>query len=440
MAEDRQLHAGLTQVDIQRTRPHLAGEVSSAGRTLPPLDGETLRAASTRDAFLWDQNGRRYIDTLMAFGATVLGHAPTAVVEAATKVIAAGPMHGVPNLLEETAAAALTRHTGRLSKAIFLNSGSEAVQFACRVARRKTGRPRIAKFAGSYHGWHDGFTFGNAGTPEAAMRGHERPVSDGFALLRYNDEDDLEKLFRERADIAAILVEPVLANAGCITPAPGYLEKLQKAARENGALIISDEVLMGFRLHNGLAADVLGLTPDLATVGKAIGSGFAVSAVIGTEDVMAAVSDGGTALAGTYNGNAVACAAVIATAGLLGALDYNAMLRRGERLRRAIEATARNLGLPLATAGYGSVFTIWFAETPPSTYAEALALQRADLTAQLHLALRRRGVLTMPTPLGRWFLSAAHDNDVIDALTAATSTALETLQHGVRGDAVHVRA
>ena len=117
-------------------------------------------------------------------------------------------------------------------------------------------------------------------------------MSDCFALLRYNDEEDLESLFREREDIAAILVEPVLANAGCILPAPGYLERLQKAARENGVLVISDEVLTGFRLHNGLASDLLGLTPDLATVGKAIGSGFAVSAVIGTEEVMAAVSDG----------------------------------------------------------------------------------------------------------------------------------------------------
>jgi len=414
-------------MEYETDRPHLAGEVSSAGRALPPLDGQAFRAARSLGPYLWDENGTRYIDTLMSLGATVLGHAPPQVVEAVTQAVADGPMPGAPNILEEGAAAALTRYTGPLSQAVFFNSGSEAVHFACRVAHRVTGRPLVAKFAGSYHGWHDGYTFGNAGSPEAAMMGNERPVSDGFALLRYNDEDDLETLFRERDDIAAILVEPVLANAGCILPVPGYLEKLQELARANGALVISDEVLMGFRLHNGLAADVLGLTPDLAAVGKAIGSGFAVSAVIGTEDVMAAVSNGRVATAGTYNGNPVACAAVTSTAKLLEDLDYGAMMRRGERLRRAIEDAARNAGISLATSGYGSVFTIWFAETPPATYAEALSLQRADLTSKMHLALRRRGVLTMPVPLGRWFISGAHDDAVIDAMIDAASAALEEL-------------
>jgi glutamate-1-semialdehyde 2,1-aminomutase len=414
-------------MDKESTRLHLAGEVSSAGRALPPLDGQILSAVRSQGPFLWDENGRRYIDTLMSFGATILGHAPPEVVGAVTRAIAEGPMHGTPNILEEVAAAALTRHTGRLSRAIFLNSGSEAVHFACRVARRIKGRPLIARFAGSYHGWHDGYTFGNAGTPEADMKGPERPVSDRFALLRYNNEEDLEKLFKERKDIAAILIEPILANAGCILPASGYLERLQKAARENDALIILDEVLVGFRLHNGLAADILGLAPDLAAVGKAIGSGFAVSAVIGTEEVMAVVRDGSVAPAGTYNGNAVACAAVASTAKLLEELDYSAMMRRGERLRRSIEDSAKRVGLPLATSGHGSVFTIWFAETSPATYAEALSLQRADLTSKFHLALRRRGILTMPNPLGRWFISGAHDDEVIEALMCAASAALKEL-------------
>jgi len=414
-------------MDRRNIRQHLAGEVSSAGRILPPLDGELLAAARSHGPFLWDARGRRYIDTLMALGATVLGHAPADVVGAVTSAIADGPMHGAPNIHEEGAAAALTRRTGPLSRAIFFNSGSEAVHFACRIARRVTGRPRIAKFAGSYHGWYDGYTYGNAGTPEGAMLGPDRPVSDQIALLRYNDEEDLEELFREHTDIAAVLVEPVLANAGCIMPAPGYLEKLQKAAHENGALVISDEVLMGFRLHNGLAAHVLGLTPDLAAVGKAIGSGFAVSAVLGTEEVMAAVIDGRVTSAGTYNGNPVACAAVTATAESLDALDYDALLNRGGRLRRAIEDAAGTIGMPLVTSGYGSVFTIWFAEKPPASYAEAVAHQREDLTGKLHLALRRHGVLTMPNALGRWFISGAHDDAVVDTMIDAVSAALEEM-------------
>ena len=412
-------------MDTSNSRLHLAGDVSSAGRGLPPLNGQTFRAVRSRGSFLWDENGERYIDTLMAFGASLLGHAPPEVVEAVTKAIVDGPMHGAPNIFEEVAAAALTRHTGRLRRAIFFNSGSEAVHFACRLARRIKGRPLIAKFAGSYHGWYD--LFGNANTTEASMKGRERPANAGFVLLRYNSEEDLQRLLKERKDIAAILVEPTLANAGCILPASGYLKQLQAIARENDTLIISDEVLMGFRLHNGLSSDILGLAPDLAAVGKAIGSGFAVSAVIGTEEVMAAVRDGSVAAAGTYNGNAVACAAVTATAKLLEELDYGAMMRRGERLRLAIELAAKRFGLLLATSGYGSVFTIWFAETPPATYPQALSLQRPDLTLKLHLALRSRGVLSMPHPMGRWFISSAHDDEVIEELISATSAALEEL-------------
>lgn len=412
-------------MDKEVAQPHLAGDVSSAGRVLPPLNDQTLKVVRSRGPFIWDENDRRYIDTLMSFGATLLGHAPPEVVEAVTKAIVNGPMHGAPNVFEEVAAAALTRHTGQLRRAIFLNSGSEAVHFACHVARQIKGRPLIAKFAGSYHGWYD--PFGNANTPEASMKGRKRAANDRFVLLRFNDEEDLQNLFKERKDIAAILIEPILANAGCIVPAPGYLKQLQAVARDNDALIISDEVLVGFRLHNGLAADILGLAPDLAAVGKAIGSGFAVSAVIGTEEVMAAVRERSVVAAGTYNGNAVACAAIAATAELLDELDYDAMLRRGDRLRSGIEDAAKRLGLFLATSGCGSVFTIWFAETPPVSYPQALSLQRPDLTLKLHLALRRKGILAMPHPMGRWFISSAHDDDVIDELISVTSAALEEL-------------
>lgn len=172
---------------------------------------------------------------------------------------------------EEAAAAALAARCGDLSQVIFLNTGSEAVHLACRTARIATGRGRIVKFAAAYDGWYDPVAFGNTQSPAARMTG-ARPERDGMLLLRYNDFADVERLFAEYDDIAAILMEPVLANAGCLEPAPGYLQYVTDRAHRNGALVILDEVLMGFRLHAGLTGHYLGVDADLAAVGKAIGT------------------------------------------------------------------------------------------------------------------------------------------------------------------------
>ena len=251
------------------------------------------------------------------------------------------------------------------------------------------------------------------------MTANRRPASGRTLLLRYNDCDDVDALFAEHDDIAGVVIEPVLANAGCVLPAPGYLAHLQAVARRHGALVILDEVLMGYRRCAGLTGMLLGLDPDLATVGKAIGSGIAVAAVAGKEAPMALVEDGRVARAGTYAGNPLACAAVVATLERLAGLDYAALLQRGERLRRAIAAAFSAAGVAFSTSGYGTVFSLWFAAAAPTTYREALAASRPDLSLRLHLALRRLGVLVMPSSFGRLYLSAAHDDAALEALAAA---------------------
>jgi glutamate-1-semialdehyde 2,1-aminomutase len=406
---------------------HLVGGISSAGRGLPDLDGRRLLIARGAGPYLWDTSGLRYVDTALGFGGTILGHAPPAVIEAVSRALSAGPLPAFAHPAEEAAAAALARHTAPLDRVIFVNSGSEAVHLACRAARTLTGRPRIAKFAAAYDGSYDDLAFGNAGSPEAAPGRNLRASTPQMALLRYNDPEDVERLFNQHRDIAAVLVEPVLANAGCVLPQPGYLQHLQATARRHGALVILDEVLMGFRLRPGLTGHALGLDADLAVVGKAIGSGIGVAALVGRAEIMAAFADGRAVRAGTYSGNPVACAAVAATMGELDSVDYAALLVQGASLRRSIEAAFRDCGIAVSTSGYDSVFSLWFAPVPPATYDAALRLVRPDLSLALHLALRREGALVMPSPFGRMFLSFAHDAAAIAALAAAFGAAARSL-------------
>jgi glutamate-1-semialdehyde 2,1-aminomutase len=246
-------------------------------------------------------------------------------------------------------------------------------------------------------------------------------------LLRYNDFDDAEQVFREYDDIAAVLVEPVLANAGCIEPAPGYLKHLSDLAHRHGALIILDEVLMGLRLHAGLTGPLLGAEPDLATVGKAIGSGVPVAALVGKPQYMALFEHGRIVRAGTYSGAPPACAAVIATLRRLATADYPCLLTRGNLLRSSLVAAFANKGMEVSTSGYGSVFTLWPAAEPPRTYAEAAQLANGDWTLALHMALRRAGVITMPFAFGRLYLTFSHNEESLQALLDGYKTAIASL-------------
>lgn len=396
---------------------HLVGGISSAGRALPLQDGLPFVSGRSAGAHLWDVDGKRYIDTALGFGATVIGHAHPAVVEATTRALANGSMPAFAHAGEEDAAARLSAWTGNLSRVIFTNTGSEAVHLACRLARAATGRRMIAKIAAGFDGWYDDVAFGNAGASEALMVNNARPTRERTTLLRFNDFDDIERLFAECADIAAVLVEPMLANAGCIRAASGYLDSVYEIARRHGALVISDEVLMGFRVAFGLASHAAGLQPDIAVVGKAIGSGLPVAAVLGTPDLMAACERGDVVRAGTYSGNPVATAAVSATMAVLEQVDYGDLLARGDSLRdRIVTAFAEQAEMDVSTSGYGTVFTLWFHAKAPVDYADAAARADAQRTLRLHLEARRRGLLLMPQAYGRMYLSTAHDAAVIEQM------------------------
>ena len=316
-------------------------------------------------------------------------------------------MPGFSHELEAAAADAMVKDAGPLTKATFVSTGSEAVHLACRIARRTTGRRTIAKIAAGFDGWYDDLALGWSGSPEADLAG-VRPTVNGMTLLRWNDVADLEALFAESRDIAAVLIEPMLANAGSLVAEPGYLAAVGRICRRNGAMVISDEVLMGLRLHAGPTGHLFGLEPDLVTMGKAIGSGVPVAAVLGTDQAFTAVVDGRAVRAGTYHGNPLVASAVLATFDILRKSDYAGFLKQGEDLRRGIAGAFEEAGMIVSTSGVGSVFSLWFADRPPTRYAQAKALARPDYSTELHLELRRQGVVTIPSPWARIFTSFVH--------------------------------
>jgi glutamate-1-semialdehyde 2,1-aminomutase len=396
----------------------LPGGISSLIRRLPDLDGQAFKVARAKGAWIWDEQGKSYVDHALAMGATILGHAHPAVVAACTKALEDGPMPGFSHAREAAAAEALIGDAGTMTRATFVTTGSEAVHLACRIARKTTGRPVIAKIAGGFDGWYDELAFGWSGSNEARYQG-ARPNHGAMTLVRYNDVDDLQRLFAERDDIAAVLVEPMLANAGSIRSTPEFNRALMQLCRAHGAMIISDEVLMGLRLRPGPTCFDVGLSPDLVTLGKAIGSGLPVAAVLGTTEAFAAVEDGRASRAGTYHGNPLVCAAVLATMETLKASDYAAFLAQGDRLRAAIEEAFRDAGVPAASSGFGSVFSLWFGDTVPTDYAAAAKRADAELALKLHLALRRRGVVTIPGAWARLFVSFAHGSREFDQVAEA---------------------
>ena len=395
---------------------NLVDRVSSSARTLPSFAGHNLQIVRSAGPYQFGDDGRRYVDTAFGFGGTILGHADPYVVEACVRAMRDGPLPSWSHAGEERAAAALATVLKPLDQVVFTNSGSEAVHLATRIARTVTGRGRIAKMAAGFNGWLDDVALGNVGSVQAGFHGQHRPDNGRVTLVRFNDFADIDRLFAEHGDIAAVLYEPMLANAACLMPAPGYLEHVQATARRHGALLIADEVLMGFRLRNGLTSHAYGLDPDFATVGKAVASGIATAAVVGKTPVMDEYTGRKGTRGGTFSGNPLASAAVQTTLGRLAMADYAGLLAAGNALRDSIVLAFKEVGIEASTSGYGTVFSLWFAKDPPPSYAEAAALADYDRTMALHLQLRAQGVLTMPSPWGRIYTSFSHDASAWQAL------------------------
>jgi glutamate-1-semialdehyde 2,1-aminomutase len=387
-----------------------------------------------RGSRLTDVDGNTYIDYAMGLGPLILGHRPEAVIEAVTRQITdRGSMFALAHDLEGQAAAAVAERVPSIDLLRFGNSGTECVQFALRFARAFTGREKILRFEGHYHGWSDAIHWSahpsleQAGSPDApnvvpSSSGMPGLLAETLIVSRWNDVEALDRIFSEHPhEIAAVITEPILGNSGGIMPVPGYLERMRALTQESGALLIFDEVLTGFRVGRESAQGLLGVVPDLTVLAKALGAGFPVAAIGGRRDVLEVVSQGRTMHGGTYNSNPLVCAAVLAAIRETGEPGfYDELNARGERLARGLVEVAQAAGLEACWSGVGSLFQLWFAAAPPWDYREALGLTARSPFPTLYAEFLERGVIIQPPQEGLFLISAAHtDEDVDETLAVA---------------------
>lgn len=384
-------------------------------------------------AYVWDVDGNRYLDYLLALGPMVHGHAHPVITEAVNRAMHdVGTMFALPYEGEAEAARRIVAAVPSVELVRFGNSGTEVVLHATRLARAWTGRSVVVRFEGQYHGWADQLEWSHH--PDLAQAGprlspNAIPGSPGIpevigqtlAVLPWNDVGAVEQLVAERGkEIAAILTEPIMGNTGVIPPKPGYLQALREITAANGIILIFDEVITGFRVASGGAQDLYGVTPDLTTMAKALGGGFPVAALGGRYDIMDQVSDGTVLHAGTYNANVVATAAAAASLEVLAMPGtYERLFRLSERLMSGIGEILGRAGVAVQVQGVGPMFQFWFSETPIVDYRDAAQHLNSPKYAALARALHERGVLVHPSNIELWFVSTVHtDSDIDESLQA----------------------
>lgn len=420
-----------SQARYQRAQKSLAGGVSSGlRRSARPYP---LYYTSGKGSRVADVDGNSYLDYGLAWGPLILGHSPQQVVEAIKIQSEKGLTFGAQHDLEIEVSELMTRIIPCADLVCYANSGTEIVQVALRLARAVTGRQKYLKFEGHYHGWEDSVLVSSHPTIEEIEATHGSPIPvgagqrphDDVVVAQWNDRARVEEVFASQAnEISAVICEPILCNSGCIPPKPGFLEFLREITLKHHCLLIFDEVITGFRLHLAGAQGLYGVTPDLATYAKAIGSGVAVSALAGKSQFMDLIAKGKVVHAGTLNGNPIALTAVNATLQTLARENgaaYEGLKTRSDRLRSGLESLLQSHGRQVVSSGYGAVFQLSFMEKPASNYRETMGASKA-LYSDFALALLDEGVLVLPD--GRWYVSFAHSEGDIEATLSAAARAV----------------
>jgi len=411
---------------FQRARPLMPGGVNSPVRAFKSVGGEPFFTDHADGAYLWDVEGKRYIDYVGSWGPMVAGHnhpkVRTAVVEAAR----AGLSFGTPCPAEVRMAEEITRLIPSVEVLRMVNSGTEATMSAIRLARGATGRDKIVKFEGCYHGHADSFlvkagsgalTFGVPTSP-----GVPSVLADLTVTLPYNDLDAARILFAEQGEtIAGVIIEPVAGNMNCIPPVEGFLQGLRELCTSHGALLIVDEVMTGFRVALGGAQALYGITPDLTTFGKIIGGGMPVGAYGGKREIMEKIAPSGPIYqAGTLSGNPIAMAAGLAMLEVIQAPGfYEELERKTNLLTDGLVAVAREAGVPFSVNRVCGMFGLFFTAEKVETFIQATACDVAAFNRFFH-AMLDRGVYLAPSAFEAGFLSTAHsEQDIADTIEAA---------------------
>jgi glutamate-1-semialdehyde 2,1-aminomutase len=422
MSGDSQSHTTELRRRAERV---LVGGVNSPVRAFRAVSGEPIFIERAEGARLWDADGRELLDFIGSWGAMILGHAHPAVSVAIADQARRGASYGVTSPLEVELAEEICHAMPSIEKIRFVSSGTEAVMSAVRVARAFTGRELVLKFDGCYHGHSDGF-LSHAGSGLATLGMASSPgVPEAFARLTlhaaYNDLTAAENIFAtHRGEIAAIIVEPVAANMGIVPPETGFLDGLRNFTQREGALLVFDEVITGFRVAYGGAQSLYGIEPDLTVLGKIIGGGLPVGAYGGRREVMDLVAPAGPVYqAGTLSGNPLAMRAGLATLREIQRPGfYDELNRKSARLASGLRDVVSQSGLPMTVNAIGSLITLFFAAPPVCNYDDAKRADTAEFGAFFQEMLRHN-ILLPPSQFEAWFFSSAHTDGDIDRAIAA---------------------
>ena len=393
---------------------------------------------------MWDVDGNRYLDLVGSWGPLILGHRPAAVLAVLQSQLMRGWTFGAPTEGEVELAAEVSKRMPAIEMLRLVNSGTEAVMSAVRLARAVTGRSKLIKFAGGYHGHADAMlvdagsgvaTLGIPGTP-----GITAGAAQDTVVVQYNDLDMVAAaMARWPEQVAAVIVEPVAGNMGVVPPAPGFLAGLRSVTRENGSLLIFDEVITGFRVARGGAQELYGVTPDLTCLGKVLGGGLPIGAYGGRREIMEQIAPAGPVYqAGTLSGNPLAVSSGLATLRALNDAIYAQLEQAGARVASSLQSAAASAGVPLTINRVGSMLTAFFTDGPVRDYASA---KQADTTqfAGWFRRMKANGVLFPPSQFEAAFLSAAHSDEALGFLESALSDSFVGMNAGAPRATTSVR-
>ncbi|HEV8077361.1 MAG TPA: glutamate-1-semialdehyde 2,1-aminomutase [Marinobacter sp.] len=412
---------------FEQARQHIPGGVNSPVRAFKAVGGTPVFVEHARGAHFWDADDKRYIDYVLSWGPMILGHNHPDILAAVVDAAGRGLSFGAPTEVEITLADKLCARVPNLDKVRMVNSGTEATMSAIRLARGFTGRDKIIKFEGCYHGHSDSLlikagsgalTFGVPSSP-----GVPKALAEHTITLSYNNPEQVREGFAQWGDqIACIIVEPVAGNMNCVPPLPGFLESLREACDQYGSLLIFDEVMTGFRVAPGGAQERFGVRADLITLGKVIGGGMPVGAFGGRADIMDHIAPTGPVYqAGTLSGNPVAMAAGIACLTLLENPEvYTTLYQRTEQLVQGLQHVADKAGIPFTTNHVGSMFGLFFTEEKAiSNYQQVMACDIPRFNRFFH-GMLQEGVYFAPASYEAGFMSSAHgDAEIEQTLMAA---------------------
>ena len=423
----------------------VAGGVSSKSRSTfegyHPFPLFIERAEGSR---LYDVDGNEYIDYLVALGATILGNANPEILDFVSQEMRNGSFYALPFELQLKVAEKLIQHVPCFERLSFLNSGTEANQMNIRLARAFTGKNLLLKFEGCYHGWLDNTCFSLSGVTAERLGPPSKPnkipatggmaahVGDDLLAIPWNDVEILEKTIHDHKDeIAAVITEPYMCNSGCIPPNEGYLEAMRELTRKNNIVLIFDEVITGFRVGLSCAQGKFGVTPDLTTVGKAIGGGFPIAAYGGRKEIMDLIATDKVLRAGTLNANRVVIAATYAT---LSALEkdngrvYDHLYRLGRKLMSGIQGIIDTLDVEAVLQGLGPMFQIYFTKLKKIENSRDSAQSRFNVHHDFIWRLIARGVFPRPSQMGEFYVTAAHTDEDVDITLGVIEEVLKEMK------------